>query len=349
MSRKARRQQRSAPAKRSHPLRESIRDGFVRGLAAFIGGFSLLNVIGDLLRPGYDANIWWIDFRPMPQILGRACLIAASLLLPAYALLPDMSRWRKALTILTAGILTGVAAYNTINFYVLLRDARIQAGVPLPFSLFVFMSLLILLPTLVVAGPRRRRRIEWVAAVGTIGLCMILFPLGQMVCFGKTDYSRKADAIVVFGARTYADGTPSDALADRVRTACRLYLDRLAPKVIMSGGPGDGPVHETEAMRKLATSLGVPDQAIVVDTEGTNTRATVRNTCAMLDRLGARRVLVVSHFYHLPRIKMCYQQQGREVYTVPARESYTLTWMPYYIVREIAALWKYYFEALIGR
>jgi uncharacterized SAM-binding protein YcdF (DUF218 family) len=336
------------PVKRSHPRREAIRDGFVRGLAAFIGGFSLLNLIGDLLRPGYDANIWWIDFRPVPQVVGLACLTAASLLLPAYACLPDMSRLRKALTIATTGILTGVAAYNTISFYVLLRNAQILAGVPVPFSLFVFISLLIMLPTLVVSGPRRRRWIEWVAAVATIGLCMILFPLGQMVCFGKTDYNRKADAIVVLGARTYADGTPSDALADRVRTACRLYLDRMAPKVIMSGGPGDGPVHETEAMRKMATSLGVPDQAIVIDAQGTNTRATVLNTCAIFDRLGIRRVLVVSHFYHLPRIKMCYQQQGREVYTVPARESYTLTWMPYYILREIAAMWKYYFEALMG-
>lgn len=350
MPRRPRQQDGSAPARRSSGRRESIRDGFVRGLAVFIGGFSLLNVIGDLLRPGYDANIWWIDFRPFPQIVARVCLIAAALLLPAYACLPNLSRWRKAATLLVAGMLAGVAAWNTVNFYVLLYNRQIDAGVPIPFSLFVFVSVLVLIPTLAADRPRRqRRRIEWIAALATIGLCLIAFPLGQMVCFGRTDYRRKADVIVVLGARAYADGTPSDALADRVRTACRLYLDKLAPKVIMSGGPGDGPVHETEAMRRMAVSLGVPNEAILLDPHGTGTRATVRNTVALFDRLKARRVMVVSHFYHLPRIKMCYQQQGWEVYTVPARESYALTWMPYYVLREVVALWVYYLEPLTGR
>jgi uncharacterized SAM-binding protein YcdF (DUF218 family) len=349
MARKKHGRQSYRPLRGTPSRRESVRNGFVRGLATFVGGFSLLNLIGDLLRPGYDANIWWIDFRPLPQIVARVCLIAASLLLPAYALLPDMSRWRRILTTVTTGVLACVAVWDTVSFYRLLYSGTIHAGVPLPFSLLVFVSLVALMPTLAAAGPRRRRWIEWLAGTATVGLCLVVFPLGQMVCFGKTDYSRRADAIVVLGARTYADGTPSDALADRVRTACRLYLDRLAPRVIMSGGPGDGAVHETEAMRKMAMSLGVPGEAIILDPQGTNTRATVLNTCALLNRLGIRRVLVVSHFYHMPRIKMCYQQEGREVYTVPARESYTLSWMPYYVLREIAALWKYYVEPLIGQ
>ena len=39
---------------------------------------------------------------------------------------------------------------------------------------------------------------------------------------------------------------------------------------------------------------------ILRDARGINTEATVRNTLA----LRPRRVLAVSHFYHLPRIKM---------------------------------------------
>ena len=52
--------------------------------------------------------------------------------------------------------------------------------------------------------------------------------------------------------------------------------------------------------------------------------AAVRNTEALFNQLHARRVLVVSHFYHLPRVKLAYQRAGREVYTVPAKESYLL-------------------------
>lgn len=86
--------------------------------------------------------------------------------------------------------------------------------------------------------------------------------------FSKTDHRRQADAVVVFGARTCTDGTLSDAFADRVRTACRHYLSGLTPTVIMSGRPGNRPNHETEAMRNMAVSAGVPDKAIVLDADG---------------------------------------------------------------------------------
>jgi uncharacterized SAM-binding protein YcdF (DUF218 family) len=58
------------------------------------------------------------------------------------------------------------------------------------------------------------------------------------------------------------------------------------------------------------------------------------------------RVLAVSHFYHLPRVKLSYQRAGREVYTVPAKETYLLRQMPYNMAREVAALWVYYLQPL---
>jgi uncharacterized SAM-binding protein YcdF (DUF218 family) len=106
-----------------------------------------------------------------------------------------------------------------------------------------------------------------------------------------------------------------------------------------------GEIHETEGMRRFATTLknhAVPDDDILVDRAGVNTRATVENTCRLFREHGFERVLAVSHFYHLPRIKMAYQRAGHDVYTVPAKESYTLTMLPWYIAREVAALWLYY-------
>jgi len=171
-----------------------------------------------------------------------------------------------------------------------------------------------------------------------------MFPLLQTLCFGKTDYRRPSDVAVVFGARAYADGRPSDALADRVRTACELYNRGLVKKLIFSGGPGDGAFPDTEAMRRLALSLRVKDQDIVLDAEGLNTERTVRNSIGICNDLNAKRVLAVSHFYHLPRIKMAYQKYGREVYTVPAKERYFLRQTPYSVAREVVAFWAYYFS-----
>ena len=59
------------------------------------------------------------------------------------------------------------------------------------------------------------------------------------------------------------------------------------------------------------------------------------------------RVLAVSHFYHLPRIKMTYQRQNMEVFTVPAKESRMLAKMPIFMLREVAAIMVYYVRPLV--
>jgi vancomycin permeability regulator SanA len=108
------------------------------------------------------------------------------------------------------------------------------------------------------------------------------------------------DAAVVPGARVYSDGRPSNALEDRVLEACALYAAGRCRGLILSGGPGDGPTHEVEAMRRLAESQGVPPDAIVGDFNGINTAATARNAAEVCRQRGWTRVVGVTHFYHAP-------------------------------------------------
>lgn len=355
-----------------------------RGLALFFGGFALLNILGDFRQAGFDANLSWIDLRFLPAGLRRALVLVAAASLVSYGLRPPGSGWRRGLALGAAGILGLASLANAAQFYLLLARGTIHAGMPVPLSLFVTAALGLVLASTAGAfcsrltpvpyspsdaretigeepghpggkrpedalchgTPRGRRCGGAFSALAVCLGCLILFPLAQMFCFGKTDYRRPADAVVVFGARAYADGRPSDALADRVRTACGLYREGLARKLVFSGGPGDGAVPETEAMRRMALQLGVKGEDILLDAAGSSTQATVRNTEPMLAQLQAARVLVVSHFYHLPRIKLAYQRAGWEVYTVPARESYLLSQMPYNVAREVAALWVYYLRPL---
>ena len=90
--------------------------------------------------------------------------------------------------------------------------------------------------------------------------------------------------------------------------------------------------------------VGVPASAIEVDLDGLNTQATVRNVVAQGWENGRPRVLAVSHFYHLPRIKLCFRRAGWDVLTVPANESRELYYLPRDLVREVAALWWYYLD-----
>ena len=65
---------------------------------------------------------------------------------------------------------------------------------------------------------------------------------------------------------------------------------------------------------------------------------------ALFERKGLRRILVVSDFTHLPRIKLTYQLAGQQVFTVPARELPRLSQLLFQLGRETAAFWAYYFR-----
>ena len=64
------------------------------------------------------------------------------------------------------------------------------------------------------------------------------------------------------------DGQPTLILRDRVKTAVQLYLSGKVGKLLMSGDNRFFNYNEPEAMRQYALSLGVPDDAIVLDYAG---------------------------------------------------------------------------------
>jgi vancomycin permeability regulator SanA len=310
-----------------------------RGLSLFFGIFTLLNLTGDMRFARSNANDWWIDLRPLSLGSERLILFFAAIALLCYALKPAAATRFRWLTIPLLGLLAVAALSNSAAFYSAALRNAIHPAVPVPLSMFVAVMLLFIM-----AGhfslPSQNRRLLWAAFLGA----MVIFPLAQIGFFGTTDYRRSADLAVVFGARAFADGRPSDALADRVRTAAELYRSGLVKQLLFSGGPGEGRISEPAAMRRYAQKLGVPAEAIVEDRAGNNTEATVRNTMTFLH--GQRpRVLVVSHFYHLPRIKMAYQRLGLETWTVPSHDSVPFS-MFYNLPRESLAFWAYYLRRL---
>ncbi|HKR64456.1 MAG TPA: YdcF family protein [Thermoanaerobaculia bacterium] len=302
---------------------------FLRGVAAFLAVFTMAGAILSA-RGGMNPNLWWLDVRAVPE--GARGWIFA--LIAIAFLMVAVGRRRVALPALW---LAAVAALvNATVFYKLVATGAITSHAPVPMSLLMGITLIAIAVAPMSVANARLMLLGFVTS-------LVAFPLLQVVLFGSTDYRRPADVIVVFGARAYADGSASSALSDRVRTACELYRAGLAPTLLFSGGPGDGAIDEPHAMTRLAQSLGVPASAILLDPHGVNTDATVQNTMHLLHNRPAH-ILAVSHFYHLPRIKLAYQRAGVDVYTVPSRTTKP-SQLAYNVPRECVAFWAYYLRA----
>ncbi len=337
------------------PVEQTRRDAGVsevlhvgaRVLAVWFGALSLLNVLAGLRNPAFDPNIWWIDLRFLPDPVGAVLMVAVGTALVAHGVRPASPGRRRTLSIVAVAVVELIVLWNAIGYYRVWDTGSIEPRSPVPLSLVIAIVLGLVALSMLRPAPTVPRRI----AIGTVAIVSLVFvvglPLLQIAFFGTTDYRRPADAIVVFGARVRLDGTPSITLANRVLTASEVYREGLADTIVMTGGIEPTGFDETVVMRDLAVDLGVPTGAVVLDPEGDTTSASVANTTRILRDRGLDRVLAVSQFYHLPRIKLAYAAAGVEVWTVPARTT-SIQQTKGLITREIPAFWLYYLRAVIG-
>ena len=116
----------------------------------------------------------------------------------------------------------------------------------------------------------------------------------------------------MLGCRLFPGGRPSERLRRRVRLGVGLYREGAAPLIVMSGG-GTGPVGEAAVMRDLAQEAGVPETALLLDPESSNTFENAANTARLLHEAGKSRVVLVSDRAHLPRAARLFRRAGLDV------------------------------------
>lgn len=124
-----------------------------------------------------------------------------------------------------------------------------------------------------------------------------------------------ADCILVLGAGLRPDGSPSDMLADRLKTAVSLYEAGAAPCILMSGDHSRKDYDEVGAMMKFAEELGVPEEALVPDYAGFSTYESVYRA---RDIFSAKKVIIVTQTYHLYRALYVAEALGVEAVGVSA-------------------------------
>ena len=286
---------------------------FMDGVRLFLAAALFVDSMRSILSP--EASLLGVLLRwpggvPLPSAMGL--VLAAAFFV----------RHRVAALVLVAAAV--LAILNIAEFY-LLRAQGLPAAA-LPFSILTLALLVGGIARTFYDGPTAKG--AWTAAGAALaGPALILF---HLFSFGATDYVRPADAVVVFGARVYENGDPSLALEDRMKHGVRLYHAGVAPKLVLSGAPDEIP-----AMRRLALQGRVPGSALVLDPDGVNSYATLAN-------LKERRVVAVSHYYHLARIKLTAARLGIACATSPCPMSKRLAREPYFVARECAAFVSYY-------
>lgn len=129
-----------------------------------------------------------------------------------------------------------------------------------------------------------------------------------------------ADAIVVLGCTLRPeDGAPSPALARRVTLGARAYRERVAGRVIASGGRRWGGHIEALVMRRMLQAEGVPESAVEVELCSLCTADNAAYCAELLQEQRASRVLLVTSRWHLPRAMRAFARCGVVAAAPPVR------------------------------
>jgi SanA protein len=146
---------------------------------------------------------------------------------------------------------------------------------------------------------------------------------------------------IVFGAGLWRNGTATPVLQDRIQMAANLYFDGKVEKLLMSGDNRFVDYNEPAVMREAALSLGVPEEAIVLDYAGRRTYDTCYRAKAIF---GINEAILVTQAFHLPRAIYDCNRLGVDSVGVEAdlrvyRKSSVLYWNVRELFATVAALW----------
>lgn len=140
------------------------------------------------------------------------------------------------------------------------------------------------------------------------------------------------EVIVLLGGGTEPAAYPRSTVeinsaGDRVLYAAELYRGGKAPRILLSGGDiawlNDGSTTPAEDMREILLGMGVPESALIIESESQNTYENAVKAKELLAEQEITRVLLVTSAMHMPRSVALFEKQGFEVIPLPVDYSVT--------------------------
>jgi len=178
--------------------------------------------------------------------------------------------------------------------------------------------------------PPKPKRRNWALRVFAVLFLVLILAFAGWSCwvyvqienYAGLDQAAPSDAIVVLGAAEY-DGQPSPVFRARLDHALELYDRGIAPLIITLGGtntlvgPGSPEHSEGAVGRDYLVSLGIPESAIIAETESRDTEEQAHRIAVIARTNSLRRLVVVSDGTHLFRIHEICSADGLDVLTSP--------------------------------
>lgn len=164
----------------------------------------------------------------------------------------------------------------------------------------------------------------WLLLLLTVAGALLLFfgvTGSRIVRAAAAVPTKKADVIAVFGAAEYA-GRPSPVYRARLDHGYELFQKGLAPVVITTGGAGQDPdFSEGGVGRDYLLRRGVPEEALIAETQGSDTAKSAARVANIMRANGMRSCIAVSDAYHVFRIGALLEHEGVQVELAPRPES----------------------------
>jgi uncharacterized SAM-binding protein YcdF (DUF218 family) len=161
-----------------------------------------------------------------------------------------------------------------------------------------------------------RKRLGWKPRLAIAGFATVLALLAwaaiarHLAPTSNTSLGR-FDAIVVLGSPADRDGNPTPEQLARVTEGVQEYKRGVARRLILTGGPAHNRFAEARVMARSAEAQGIPESAIFLEPEATDT---IQNACysvRIMKAHGWHSAEVVSSASHLPRAGLIFSSLAR--------------------------------------
>jgi len=152
-------------------------------------------------------------------------------------------------------------------------------------------------------------------------LAYLIYTAISIWSYGTVDEKSTADCAIILGAGT-SDGEVSPVYRERINHGIWLYENGYVDYIIVTGGLGEGEtVTDAEAARDYAFSVGVPEDAVIIEAKSTITEENIENAKVVMDAYSLEDAIIVSDPLHMKRAMLMCEDCGITAYSSPTPTS----------------------------